>query len=170
MLIGKRNYRAGPYIEELLSGGYVHNPTKYIEGSYGPSRKYWVSRQHKYQKSWYNALNHLKQEYDVTIIPNRYGGDHIYILEKFFAKFLKKRVIEQTNGYTLCRIEERNLLFNPGDFPEGVCTVVHCKYSIKDIITKSVEYALDKPSGLDGEPFTRKSIFYPRVSRMQEEL
>jgi len=53
-----KKYRIGSwaklYIEELLRGGYVHNPARYVEG------KAFIKYVEKYYKSWGNALKHLK--------------------------------------------------------------------------------------------------------------
>jgi hypothetical protein len=141
----QRAYRPGswaqPYLDEILRGGYVHNPSLYIECKYNQHYKRWVRR---YNESWYMALGTIKQ--DLLTIPNHYGGNPIFILKKSFNKLIKKRIIQETNGFTLCRLEDRNCLFRPGQFPEGEFEVVNCSASIEDILTEEVMEVLDGES------------------------
>jgi hypothetical protein len=128
------------YVEELLRGGYVHNPTIYVESKY---RKHYLWHMRKYCVSWSNALNALRQRrYKIVEIPNHYGGNWIYILKKNFPKFIKDRIIEKENGFIMCRVIDRNLLFRPGKFLKEF-EVYSCRKTIKQILTDEVVYRMD---------------------------
>jgi hypothetical protein len=126
MILNGKKYRVGswaePYVEELLAGFHIHNPTYYLgrsimEGKVlgkmneagKPMR---VSFLGSYRASWNNVLVNLnKAGIDVITIAHPQYGNEIYILEKHFRAFLKNRKIDRWNGYRLYKIEDRVLLF-----------------------------------------------------------
>lgn len=131
---------ARPYVDELLRGNYIHHPALYI--SSGKHNKHYFTWIRNYNQSWAGALSILKKKHDIMQIRNIYQTDTIFVLRKFFLKFIKKRVIEQKENFILCRLENRNLFFRK-KFPEGDFEIVSTRLSIQDILTKEVEEVLD---------------------------
>lgn len=97
---------AKPFVEELLRGNYVHTPTIYLPPKV---RKKWgVS----YDRRWLYVTNSLQgMGLGIIRIPNNTNHyDEILILEKFFKRFLKERLIEQDKKRAIYRVESRLIL------------------------------------------------------------
>lgn len=138
MVINGHTVRIGswsePYVEEILRGGYVHNPVYYIEGQ--GRLKY----QNDFQKSWDNACKKIKKAgHELLILQDHRGGNSIYILKKSFFNLSHRRLIEEKNGYKMYRLEDRNIFFRP----DGNYKIVSCRTTISDILIKEVESVLD---------------------------
>lgn len=106
-----------PFIEELLRGGYIHNPCCFLQGK---AAKTYCGKGNKeggwfnsYYSSFRKAIFNLAAEGVpiIEITDIRHGRNTIYVLDTYFENFLRRRLIEEKDQYRLYQVEDRFLFF-----------------------------------------------------------
>lgn len=160
--VKSKKYRMGVwsegYIQELLRGGHIHNPLFYLEGK-AKERTRWSKTEGdvrfraavggygfyvKYCASWNSTWDLFNETNDIISIshPNKGKGDYIYVLKKYFKRFLKYRLTDQYGQYKLYTVEDRRLLFQEG--VDGFKVYSYKYRTIRDILAEQVIEELDK--------------------------